>query len=752
MKKLFLLIAFCILSTIGVNAVVWPGDTGGNPIAGLEIYEEEGGIQVIKVTSPGALSAFNSSTEPWSLLGTDACKKLKIIGEVNSNDISVLDNDVYVSNTWSRFNELDMSEMSSPSGGSELSFLKGWMGLTKVTFSKKISAIPAYLFEEMEEPNRPKLKEVIIPDLDGTATIGDHAFCGLSDLEAVTIGKGVTTIGTGESGGVFMDCSNLQSVDMRGGTVIGPLVFQNCTSLTEVALPEGLTEIGELAFEGASFSSIRLPNSLKVIRGKAFENCNNITEIVIPATVEELEKWAFNKCDNLRDVYVLGSNTKCPVGTFNKLDINSFQYTADGDVDYTDWHGTNTAPDGNGNRNPIVLHVSEDVYDQIAHPLLKYAAQIFEIIEEYNCPDIGVNDNNNSIPQEARNKFNAIITAMNSDRLVQNVVYAVNEKSQRDNYFVKDSEGKYYLKSPSNFFNYSDEGGCIDRTTNYAGWQEFLLAVKVPKQEEWPDTRMVDDKWYSMCFPFPMSETQLGNAFGNTVEVCEFSGVDVQTKGNKKLITLKFKKRVKQTVAHKAYMIHPGFHNASSGQGTVTNTIVGIKLANDFNKDLVAKSETEMTDDEKAIINGLRGALEEQKTVITADGIEYTFKGSYFANEKLPAYTYYWWPGGEGWDPSFYKTMTKDKIVWTPYTSVVLCSGDNGASNAKMVYFIKGEDDIFGDMTGIATAIDKVVANEDVNKNSEGRVMNLNGQVVGNSLTGLPSGVYIVNGKKYVVR
>jgi hypothetical protein len=283
-----------------------------------------------------------------------------------------------------------------------------------VTFSKKISAIPAYLFEEMEQANRPKLKEVIIPDLDGTATIGDHAFCGLSDLKAVTIGKGVTTIGTGESGGVFMDCSNLQSVDMRGGTVIGPLVFQNCTSLKEVALPEGLTEIGKLAFDGASFSSIRLPNSLKVINEQAFENCNNMTEIVIPATVEELKEKAFNKCDNLKDVYVLGSNTKCPVGTFNRLDINSFKYTADGDVDYTDWHGTNTAPNGNGNRNPIVLHVSEDVYDQIAHPLLKYAAQKFEIIEEYNCPDIGVNDNNNSIPQEARNKFNAIITAMNT--------------------------------------------------------------------------------------------------------------------------------------------------------------------------------------------------------------------------------------------------------------------------------------------------------------------------------------------------
>lgn len=751
MKKLFLLIAFCILSTIGVNAVVWPGDTGGNPIAGLEIYEEEGGIQVIKVTSPGALSAFNSSTEPWSLLGTDACKKLKIIGEVNSNDISVLDNDVYVSNTWSRFNELDMSEMSSPSGGSELSFLKGWMGLTKVTFSKKISAIPAYLFEEMEEPNRPKLKEVIIPDLDGTATIGDHAFCGLNYLEAVTIGKGVTTIGTPESGGVFSGCSNLKSVDMRGGTVIGPLVFRNCTKLTEVALPEGLTEIGELAFEGASFSSIRLPNSLKVIRGKAFENCNKITEIVIPATVEELEEKAFNKCDNLRDVYVLGSNTKCPFGTFNKLDINSFEYEQHGDVDVTDWKGTTPGEGGNSDRNPIILHVSEDVFEQIANPMLKYAVPFLEILEKNNCQELNMNDPHN-VDEDVLAQLNQILNSMQQDEFVGNMLYALKDKGNRSNYFVKDSEGRYFLKTPGSFYEQSNRNGCIDPTTNYAGWQEFLLTVKVPKQEEWPDTRMVDDKWYSMCFPFPMSETQLGNAFGNTVEVCEFSGVDVQTKGNKKLITLKFKNRVKQTVAHKAYMIHPGFHNASSGQGTVTNTIVGIKLANHFNKDLVAKSETEMTDDEKAIINGLRGALEEQKTVIIADGIEYTFKGSYFANEKLPAYTYYWWPGGEGWDPSFYKTMTKDKIVWTPYTSVVLCSGDNGASNAKMVYFIKGEDDIFGDMTGIATAIDKVAANEDVNKNSEGRVMNLNGQVVGNSLTGLPSGVYIVNGKKYVVR
>ena len=41
---------------------------------------------------------------------------------------------------------------------------------------------------------------------------------------------------------------------------------------------------------------------------------------------------------------------------------------------------------------------------------------------------------------------------------------------------------------------------------------------------------------------------------------------------------------------------------------------------------------------------------------------------------------------------------------------------------------------------------------EQVKKSLQGKVFNLNGQLVGNSLEGLSKGIYIVNGKKVIIK
>ena len=47
------------------------------------------------------------------------------------------------------------------------------------------------------------------------------------------------------------------------------------------------------------------------------------------------------------------------------------------------------------------------------------------------------------------------------------------------------------------------------------------------------------------------------------------------------------------------------------------------------------------------------------------------------------------------------------------------------------------------------TEINKI---EEVKKSLKGKVFNLNGQLVGNSLDGLSKGIYIVNGKKVIIK
>ena len=47
------------------------------------------------------------------------------------------------------------------------------------------------------------------------------------------------------------------------------------------------------------------------------------------------------------------------------------------------------------------------------------------------------------------------------------------------------------------------------------------------------------------------------------------------------------------------------------------------------------------------------------------------------------------------------------------------------------------------------TGINKI---KEVKKSLQGKVFNLNGQLVGNSLDGLSKGIYIVNGKKVIIK
>ncbi len=741
MKKYFLLVFFCALTTIGANAVVWPGDTGNDPIEGLRIYDDGNGTQYIEVTEPDALfNLYASYKDDDGLigLGQDECKKLKLIGDFSDLDLTTL----FVNEStgfWNNFTELDASEMNyvgDEEDGSELLFFPTWKQVKKITFPKSITVIPEGLYGDSNDGASFLLEEIIIPDLDtDNVVLGRQVFRGLTNLQKVTIGTGITKIENQTFGG----CTSLTEVDMHYGIKeISKSAFFGCTSLKEVVLPEGLETIGEQAFMNTDIEAIRLPYSLKNILGAAFENCNSLKEIVIPegvelikgsATGENQVQGAFNGCHNLTDVYVLG-NTRCESGAFNGFDINKFVFkdNNDGTIDRLDWEGD----DGDSQHHPAILHVNEDIYEDALNRIIPWGVKWFE----EGCPE----------PYTGDPFFEEFHTS--TGELYMDYVFS-------SEWFVKAEDGNVYLKKEGPFF--TNEPWRV-LSSDYAGWQQFMLAGKVKTEKIWPDNRMVDDKWYSMCFPFPMSKIQLETAFGATVEVCEFSGVDIQEKGNKKLITLKFKRPVTETVAHRAYMIHPGFHNAESGTGTITNTIVGVQFANNFTKAIVEKNAAELTTDEQTVIGGLRTALTAQQTDITEGGVTYTFKGSYFKDEKLPKFTYYWWPGGDGWEASFYKTMTDGAVSWSPYTSVVLCDKDNHASNAKMVYYIETEDDLFEineEQLGIATAITKPSTTKDSATVFEGKVMNLSGQVVADStdgINGLPKGIYVVNGRKYVVR
>ena len=260
----------------------------------------------------------------------------------------------------------------------------------------------------------------------------------------------------------------------------------------------------------------------------------------------------------------------------------------------------------------------------------------------------------------------------------------------------------------------------------YAGWKNFALTGKLKQEETWEDTKRVDGKWYTMCLPFDMTAQQLKSAYGSKVEVVEFSGVDVEEKTNHdKIITLKFKQPVTETKAHHPYMIHPSLHKGTTTG--VKTTIVGI-----------TKQEEKLE------------SLESQKVVKEANGVTYTFIGNYDNTKTLQQYSYYYYSGDDEttYKNGFYKWIAPNSGTWTPYTACVLMNKDNGA-NAKpaISYYLENFD---GETTAIGTLPTIALPHK-----QEDKIYTIMGQEIQQgtlNLKTLPKGVYISNGKKYIVR
>jgi len=110
--------------------------------------------------------------------------------------------------------------------------------------------------------------------------ISDSAFFNCTVLTSITIPVGVTSIGDG----VFSACTNLTSITIPDGvTSIGGGAFDGCTSLPSITIGNDVTSIGEDAFRNcSSLPSIMIPDSVTSIGDGAFRYCINLTSITIP--------------------------------------------------------------------------------------------------------------------------------------------------------------------------------------------------------------------------------------------------------------------------------------------------------------------------------------------------------------------------------------------------------------------------------------------------------------------------------------
>ena len=215
-------------------------------------------------------------------------------------------------------------------------------GKAKLRIQKEISDdIKCTSVEGLTPYGKTNCTEIVIPE--GVTEIGNYAFSGCSGLTSITIPASVTHIGED----AFENCTNLTAVTYTGAveqwyelgytfssnpdvtcrngmaelkiknTVVNGLTPYGKSNCTEITIPEGVTEIGKVAFECCfDLTKITIPTSVTSIGEFAFCYCTGLTSITIPNNVTEIGYAAFGYCTGLTSVTFPASVTRIGEGAF----------------------------------------------------------------------------------------------------------------------------------------------------------------------------------------------------------------------------------------------------------------------------------------------------------------------------------------------------------------------------------------------------------------------------------------------------
>ena len=621
------------------------------------------------------------------------------------------------------------------------------------------------------------LKTVIIPDYgtptistsagESTATpkyyIANNAFKG-SNLERVSLGYGFTDkiIKPSPEGdklqeigaSMFSNCKNLNTVVLNNYiTSLPSQAFEYTYSLEYVDLPMYVAHIGDLCFKWSGLRTITIPDYIEILGSSSPQ--------------------LFQYCLNLSDIYINTDNVQVKYQGLLEDNQTKIKYTGNGTTEwgYQYYENNSNSSPYDGAPNPNI-----DVFGQGSRTgqlatVLHYPGTITSR-ENYRVPCMfyyhGV-DPATGTTWPTNNDFSNIYNGWN------------------------DPDGNYQAGYAYN------HGGTYQDNINsspYGGWRQMKLgAQNIKEQDVFYEDRIKEARWYTVCYPMDLSKAQFETAYGIGADLRKFSSATYNS--DKNSVVLNFDEHETETDGvylkrNVPYMVHPArlnyreekilnkvYENGEfKGYEYEKETIYinGVEYTRDksqqvlafynIQSDLFAKKNADGSDDEVAIqaaIDATESKLDDKMVWQHCDGVtqnmDFTYRGNYqrpgsATAKKIPAGAFYlgMWPG-EPETLGFYKS--DGSVSWPQYVAAILPgTGSNSTSQAdagsKLNVSFFGED-----VVSVTTEItDAPQIQVNIIKASD-KVYNMNGQMVLDSakdMNSLPKGMYIVNGRKFVVK
>ena len=228
--------------------------------------------------------------------------------------------------------------------------------LERVTFGPNVKVIPAYLLSYS------KVTNIVIPN--SVTSIGGYAFRGASQLRTIDFGNSVRNI----AHDAFYGCSSLEVLAFPASLEhIGSSAFQDCTSLTDVTINRNSTlSLEAVVFQNcSSLRRIILPDLISTIPGGTFRGCRSLMNIIIPQNVTTIGGYAFEDCSSLSSLSIGPAVSSIGINAFN----NCYNLTE------LNWYAKSCATESSNyiySQNIESVTIGEEV-EMIPHSFVRYA-------------------------------------------------------------------------------------------------------------------------------------------------------------------------------------------------------------------------------------------------------------------------------------------------------------------------------------------------------------------------------------------